>query len=998
MKKLTLTIAALAASLIIRADALSPDAGLNRPSADGFLLRGELFLEQETYGAAVDQLDAAATLDAGKAAHSEELLFFRAIAALKAGDDNAILLLQDFMKRFPASPRFTTANMAAADFHFLRGNYAEALRIYASINTASLAQADADRVEFRTAYVRLLSGDYAAAMTAFNRLARNERFASECDFYRGYIHYAEGRRAEALKLFSRCNRSKAPGNAAPYYIAQIHYLNRDWKQAFDVASAILRKPTYPSLNPEAERVAGEALYNMGRRNEALPYLWRYASACASPAPSAFYILGTSEYDAGHYSEAIGLLQKAIGERSPLAQSAYLYLGQAYSRTGNTNAAMMAYENAYRMNFNRDVAETAFYNFVAAKTEGGRMPFASSVGLLEDFMRQYPDSPYASKIGEALADGYIAENDYEEALRAIDRVKRPSQRLREARQRVVFVIGTRLYARGEMEKALASFDDAAAGRDSRLSLQSTLWKGETLYRLGRYDEAAKAYRHFLRDSQAGDADIPTARFGLGYTMFAKKNYTEAARLLKLYLSEAGSDPATAMQRADAKARVADCLYYGGDIRGALDTYKAAYDTDRRSGDYPLYQAALMKGMLRDHAGKRADLDRMIADYPSSGLIPDALLQKAESFAASGSNSDAIAVYTLLTKEHPSTTQARDAMLQMAITYLNDGNRDKAAATYRKLITDYPTSEQARPAIDDLKRMAADDGRLDEFRKFIDSVDGAPKIDPSEYDATAFSAAEKSWLTDHSTGRLEKYLADYPDGASRAQALFYLASDAARRADHNRALEYATLITENHPHSENAESAMLIKAEAETALGRLSPALATYRSLAASAGTPALLHQARLGAMRTAAAIGNCEATLEAAGWLEAEGISGEEAAETACLKAGAWRDYGSFDKAVENWTKAIGQAPASEFAARSCVEMAQMRLDRGHSDEARKEIDTFLDSNPPYPYWMARGFILLSDILRANGDTFEADEYLKTLRTNYPGNEQDIFRMIDERLK
>ena len=61
------------------------------------------------------------------------------------------------------------------------------------------------------------------------------------------------------------------------------------------------------------------------------------------------------------------------------------------------------------------------------------------------------------------------------------------------------------------------------------------------------------------------------------------------------------------------------------------------------------------------------------------------------------------------------------------------------------------------------------------------------------------------------------------------------------------------------------------------------------------------------------------------------------------------------------------------------------------------MNRLIDANPPHDYWLARGFILLSDLLRRKGDTFEADEYLLSLKQNYPGNEADIFRMIDDRL-
>ncbi len=66
-------------------------------------------------------------------------------------------------------------------------------------------------------------------------------------------------------------------------------------------------------------------------------------------------------------------------------------------------------------------------------------------------------------------------------------------------------------------------------------------------------------------------------------------------------------------------------------------------------------------------------------------------------------------------------------------------------------------------------------------------------------------------------------------------------------------------------------------------------------------------------------------------------------------------------------------------------------------KSREAVERLVNANPPHIYWLARGFILLSDINRNEGNTFEADEYLKSLRENYPGTEPDIFLMIDQRL-
>ncbi len=79
-------------------------------------------------------------------------------------------------------------------------------------------------------------------------------------------------------------------------------------------------------------------------------------------------------------------------------------------------------------------------------------------------------------------------------------------------------------------------------------------------------------------------------------------------------------------------------------------------------------------------------------------------------------------------------------------------------------------------------------------------------------------------------------------------------------------------------------------------------------------------------------------------------------------------------------------------------LAESMLAEGKNDDAKAVADEFINANPPHAYWLARGFIVLSDALRAEGETFEADEYLRTLKENYPGTEADIFEMIEKRLK
>jgi Tfp pilus assembly protein PilF len=78
-------------------------------------------------------------------------------------------------------------------------------------------------------------------------------------------------------------------------------------------------------------------------------------------------------------------------------------------------------------------------------------------------------------------------------------------------------------------------------------------------------------------------------------------------------------------------------------------------------------------------------------------------------------------------------------------------------------------------------------------------------------------------------------------------------------------------------------------------------------------------------------------------------------------------------------------------------LAQHYFDTGNPVEAQIVIQDYIRQGTPHAYWLAKSFILLSDIYAATGDRLQARQYLESLQTNYTQANDDIHQTIKERL-
>ncbi len=998
MKKGLIISAITAASV-----ALAASPQINSTDNQGYMARSEAMFRNNNFAGCLDQLshlDRTVLTDDAR----ENADWLMAQSAYRvSGPKTAMAYFRVFLANYPQSLRRHEAAARVADCLFAMERYDLAIKAYGQVDADALPSHLREKLIYRTAYSNLRQGFTDEAAALFTTLEHNRTWGNAARFYLGYIAYDRRDYDAATARFKTVNTGVMPGTLADYYLSQIYFLRGEYGQALSGARSLLRRANDavdPSYTAEARRIAGESLYRQGKTSEAIPYLHQYIAEVDAPRLSALYITGLEEYAAGNYDEAVSLLEPvsaSLGktDNDAMAQSAYLYIGQALHKSDKTDAALMAFDKALKCDADTKVREAAYYNYAVAKFAGASIPFGSSVATFEDFLRNYPEGPYAKDVQEYLVSGYLADDNYEKALEGLERIPVPTARVQEGKQTVLYTLGARALADGKPDRALQYLTKAEplAKYNPEIGAETVLLTAEALAAKGNNGTAVERFNEYLRITGPQAPNRAVALYALGYSEFALKNY-DAAEKTFTRAFEATDNKAT---RADILNRLADIRYYASAFPEAADLYARAYDENPSAGDYSLFQKALMRGFRRDYKGKEEALETFRATFPTSSLMPDAMLELTEALLHQNRQGRAVEIYRTLTNEYPATSQGRQGYIQMALTLLNMGRKTEGIQAYKDVISLYPTSEEAAQAATFLKNIYTEDGKVDEYLAFINSVDGAPRPDEDEPEAMTFEAAERDFTQNGRTSRLENFVSTYPAASRTPRALEMLMRDADESGRREQAYRYAEAIVSRFPDHSAAESALIVKAEEEYDMGRGNAALESWQRLEQKASTPEKVNIARMGIMRVGRDIADYPMVLRVTEAILSSSAAGSEARNEAVFsRALALDRTGRTDEARVLW-KSIAANTDDLYGAKSAFALAESLYDARELDKALAAAQDLTGSGTPHKYWLGRGFILLSDIYAAQGKDFEAKEYLRALRENYPGDESDIFEMIDSRL-
>ncbi|MDP4206766.1 MAG: tetratricopeptide repeat protein, partial [Bacteroidota bacterium] len=661
-------------------------------------------------------------------------------------------------------------------------------------------------------------------------------------------------------------------------------------------------------------------------------------------------------------------------------------------------ALRAFSSASEMNFDEMIKEDALFNYAKLTYELSYSPFNEAIKAFDKYISLYPNTERNATAYDFLVQVYMTTRNYKEALSSIEKIRNKTASIKKAYQRLTYYRGLELFSNQDFKEAQGMFKKSLADGqyDANLKANALFWSGETYFRLEDFRAAVSEYKAFLNSQGvAANPEFYRANYGIGYAYFKQKDYELALPWFKKVVnSEAGGD---VKLYSDALNRLGDCYFSGRNFTMAMEAYAKSQKIGDYDPDYALFQLAFCNGMLRKDDQKIDQLNLLLKKYPGTSLGADALFEIGRTYEKIGQNNKALDSYQELIRKYPSSSLVSKALLQSGLTSYNLNDYKKSLGYYKQVVEKYPQSQDVQSALYGMKNSYVELNQVDEYVDYSNKIGGNAAVSKGEQDSLMYVAAEKLFMAGDSRSKkqLEKYLSAFPTGGSALNAHFYLAEIYYKDKEFPKALADYEFVTAASANS-FSEAALAKAGELRYNTGDYKDALSHFLNLEKIGGSKLSLLTARQGIMSCYYSLNDYPAVIESADkLLKTENLNETVGAEARFMKGKALYQTKRPDLAFPLLKEAAKNTQTAEGAEAKYL-TTQILFDQKKLQQSEKEIMDFINKGTSHQYWLARSFILLSEIYQSKGELFQAKETLRSLMDNYTVKDDGIMEEAEKR--
>lgn len=934
-------------------------------------------------------LRARAALEPADRAAREEIDYYLAACAVELGSADAEGALRDFDARYPGSVYANDVRFALGSYYCTVGNMKLAREAFERVEYKALSTSRREQYDVRMGYVSFTEGDYRAAYDYFERIPARSEYADHALYYKSYIDYAEGRYDQARKGFTQLARSDAYGAVAPYYLLQIEFREGNYRYVVEHGEELARKAV-PERRTELERVMAESWFHLEDYNRTIEHLEAYTGSGGEMDRDASYLLGFSLYRTARYDEAAEWLRKACGAEDALTQNASYHLADCYLRAGDKESAMKAFAMASDETLDATIAEEALFNYAKLQYELGGGAFNGAINMLTRYIDRYPRSPRVGEARTLLIAAYYNSRDYDAAYRAIRSMPSSDAEIRAALQKITYFRALEAYREGDLQAAQRYLAESAAVNVSpKYAALNDFWQGEIAFSRGDYPVAAAKYNAYLRRAPRDAREYALAWYNLGYCAFDRNDMSQARNSFeKFLLVYAPRD----RYRADACNRLGDVEYAERKFDAAVGEYDRAIALGTDERHYARYKRAITLGILGRTSEKQQALRQILADGEGD-YVSEASYELGRSFIAQEKYAEGAAQLERFVADYPSSPRRAQALSDLGLAYLNLGNKEKSLLYYDMVVESAPHSTEAKEAMQGIREIYVSEGNADGYFDYAAKAGLESDLSALSRDSLSFVAAQNLYLTgtpEAAARSLKGYVDNYPKGYYLTDALYYLSDCYLRTGARTEAIETLTTLADRGT-NRYTEQVLEKLSEMTFADKRYDEAASAYRRLYDAASTSTGREAAMTGYVRATVATGD-RAKIEA---MAADVVGHSDAGATALREAryawaGQLRSEGHKEEAVKLYRELAGEVKSRE-GSEAAYYVIESLFESGDMDATEKAVFAYSDREPD-SYWLAKAFLLLGDVYVRKGDNFQARATYQSVADGYTPADDGI---VDE---
>ncbi len=925
--------------------------------------------------------------------------YYSALCAVELFNDDAELLLLDFINKHPESMHIKHIYFQLGIFQYRKRGYKRALKSFNHVDVFDLTKDEQIEFYFKRGYAYFKRDSIKLAKKNFFEVIRKEsKYQPPAMYYYSHIAYEEGNYETALKGFLSLRDNAMFKSVVPYYVTHIYYMQKNYDELLKIAPKLLESAT-PKRQPEISRLIGEAYYRTEEYSKAIPYLERYYKHVQqSISMENRYQMAYSYYKTAKYNKAIPYFEAVAANNDQLSQYANYHLAICYVKVGQKNYALNSFKAAYENNHDAEITADALYNFAKLSYELDYNPYNQALKAFEKYVNEYPSSSHREEAMTYLTKMYLSTNNYSQALESIEKIQNKSPELQLAYQRILYSMGIQSFLKEDYKQAILYLDKSITiNRSKSFNSKALYWKAEAYYRLKIYNASIQAYNEFL--TTPGSFSEPMynmAHYNIGYSYFKLKKYKDSNREFRLFILN--NTDSNSVIANDAYNRIGDSYFIQSDFNAAIENYDAALAIGKRDMDYSLYKKAEACGPIGKYDLKAISFEKLLKDYPNSTYAGNAEYALAQTYYKVIKNNDAAIKHFvhLIDNFHAQTTYVKKAKLDLGYLYNNIGETDKAIALLKSVYEDYKGTTESNYALETLQGIYTEQGNVDEYFKWAEGR--GVKVSVSVQDSANYYVAENSYMSnncDEAINTLSHYIDRFPMGYFINKAYYYRAECEIKKENYIQALKDYQFIVDNNVLDFLEKSLKQICYINYDLFKDYPAARVSFSKLAKVAESKENHSLAIIGVMRCDWYNQDFDSLLiSSRKVLTLENVQENVAKEAKKYIARVYVKNQDWENA-EPVLNELKQYQASPESAEAQYYIALIAYERQQYDTAETLAYNVIQQEPSYEKWVVKSFILSSDIFVNKGNLVQAKATLESIVDNYTGDEQILQEAKDK---